>query len=540
MKWAGRLAVGIWLLLASAAVAAPAPARPKLVVLISIDQMRADYVDDYGGQWTRGLHTLVTKGAYFRNARYPYLETVTCPGHTTLGTGAYPHRHGMILNVWWDRVARRMIECTEDPASPLVFYGKPRPSAGDSARNMMVPTLADEMKKQLGSASRSVSFSFKARSAIGLVGHTPDLVTWYEAGSWVTAKQFAAAPSPVIAKLIEAHPIEAMLDKPWTRVLPPAAYKGRDDASSEHAGAGWTREFPHPLRAAVVVNPLGLWERSPFTDEALARLAIGALTELRLGRGAGTDFLAVSFSALDIVGHSFGPRSHEVQDVLVRLDGLLGELLAALDAQVGRGNYVLALGSDHGVSAYPEDLKAEGKDAGRIDLNRLRGKLEVAVAAELGPGNHVAEIYFTDVYLRDGVLARLRAKPGALERVAGAVRGEPGVLAVFAADELGDAAALAEKDPLRRAAALSYFAGRSGDLVLVPKAYWLTVSAGTTHGTQNEYDQRVPMVLFGGRVKAGRYERGVSPADLAVTLAGIVGVSLKEAEGGVLGEAGGK
>src|SRR6185369_16003409 len=123
MKWAGRLAVGLWLLLASvarAAPAAPAPARPKLVVLVSIDQMRADYVDDYGGQWTRGLRTLVQKGAYFRNARYPYLETVTCPGHTTLGTGAYPHRHGMILNVWWDRARKKLVECTEDLQAPLV------------------------------------------------------------------------------------------------------------------------------------------------------------------------------------------------------------------------------------------------------------------------------------------------------------------------------------------------------------------------------------------------------------------------------------
>jgi predicted AlkP superfamily pyrophosphatase or phosphodiesterase len=536
MKGHARLAMFSWSLLAAVAPPAlAAPARPKLVVLLSIDQMRADYVDDYGEQWTRGLHTLLRRGAYFRNARYPYLETLTCPGHTTLGTGAYPHRHGMILNAWWDRARERLVECTEDPASPLVFYGKARPAEGDSARNMMVPTLADEMKKQLGPTSRSVSFSFKARSAIGLVGHTPDLVTWYEAGSWVTAKQFAAAPDPTIAKLIEAHPIEAMLDKPWQRVLPPAAYKGRDDSPSEHIGAGWTREFPHPLRAPGAMDPHGLWERSPLTDEALARLAIGALAALRLGRGPGTDFLAVSFSALDIVGHSFGPRSHEIQDVLARLDGLLGELLAALDGQVGRGGYVLALSSDHGVAVYPEDLRAEGKDAGRIDFRAVHDQLEAALAKELGPGSYVVQIDFSDVYLRAGVMARLHAKPGAVERVAAAVRALPGVLALFAADELGDAAAAA--DPLRRAAALSYFPGRSGDLMLVPKPYWLTVPVGTTHGTQNDYDQRVPLVLFGAQVKPGRYERAVSPADLAPTLARIVGVTLKQAEGGVLEEA---
>jgi predicted AlkP superfamily pyrophosphatase or phosphodiesterase len=517
------------------AVAGAAPQRPKLVVLVSVDQMRADYVDEYGGQWQSGLRTLLQQGAYFRNARYPYLDTVTCPGHTTLGTGAYPHRHGMVLNAWWDRDQRRFVECTEDRASPLVFYGKARAAEGDSARHMMVPTLADEMKQQLRPAARAVSFSWKARAAIGLVGHAPDVVVWWEAGSWVTAKRFAAQPDPVIATIIAAHPVDGTLDKGWQRLLPPAAYKGADDAPGERAPAGWTRVFPHPLKPAPPAAPLALWERSPFTDAALAQLATGAVVGLGLGRGPGTDFLAVSFSALDVVGHSFGPRSHEVQDVLVRLDRLLGDLLDTLDKNVGRGNYVLALSADHGVATYPEQLKAEGQDAGRIDLGVLRSKLAGALGAELGAGEHIADLYYNDLYLAAGVMARLHAKPGALGRVLAAVCAVPGVETAFASDELGDPATIA--DPLRRAAALSYFPGRSGDLLLVPKRNWLTVAAGTTHGTPHDYDQRVPLVLFGAGVKPGRYEGSVSPADIAPTLAQLVGVQLANAEGKPLREA---
>jgi len=277
-----------------------------------------------------------------------------------------------------------------------------------------------------------------------------------------------------------------------------------------------------------------LWQASPLTDEHLGKLARGALAEMKLGQGPGTDFLAISFSALDVVGHPFGPRSQEVQDVLARLDRVIGELLDALDRSVGAGKYVVALSADHGVAVFPEQLKAEGKDAGRVSMTDVNTKLTAVLNAELGPGNRVANIQFTDIYLGPGVFDRLRAKPGALARALAAVRAVPGVEAVFSADQLrsGDKGG----DPLRRAVELSYFPGRSGDIVLAPRENWLTVSVGTTHGTQYEYDQHVPLVLYGAGIAAGKYERPVSPGDLAPTLARLVGVSLPSAEGVALPE----
>jgi hypothetical protein len=530
------------------AQAAPAgaetPGRPRLVVLLAVDQMRADYIDQYGGTWKHGLRRLLDRGALFRNARFPYLGTVTCPGHATLGTGAYPRSHGMVLNGWWDRAQGKLTECTADPGSAIVSYGASRARSGDSANNMLVPTLADEMKGQLAPPVRVVSFSVKARSAIGLAGHKPDLVTWYEDGGWVTSQAFAAGPSPVIAKLIRDNPIDGALGTAWEKVLPASKYKYKDDAPEERPPSSqWTRTFPKTLQYANATGrPAGsegqkysLWERSPLPDDLLGRFAQGAVAELGLGKGPGTDFLAVSFSALDTVGHAFGPLSHEVQDVLARLDRVLGDLLDALDKQVGRQHYVLALSADHGVAVYPERLLAEGKDAGRIPMRELSEKLNAAVAAEVGPGKYVDNISYTDIYLSPGVFDRLAARPGAVDRVKGVVRAIPGVAAVFATTELRDLEGI--QDRLQRAAALSHYPGRSGDIVLVPRSNWLTTGMGTTHGTPHDYDQHVPVLFYGAGIRAGKFNRPASPADIAPTLGSLVGVKLGHAEGKVLTEA---
>lgn len=526
--------------------------KPKLVVLLAVDQMRADYIEWYGANWKHGLRRLVDQGAHFTNARYPYVGTVTCPGHSTIGTGTYPHTHGMVLNAWWDRERKRSVECTNDPASPLVAYGQPRLGEGDSARNMMAPSLADEMKEQLSPKPRSVSFSMKARSALGLIGHVPDAATWHENGVFVTSKAFAAEPLPWLKKVIDANPREPALATAWERLLPASAYKFADDAPEERGPFGWQRTFPHALKFTPPArqgtaspdrnmggpSPLSLWEKSPLADAYLATLATSAVDALHLGQGESIDFLAVSFSVLDFVGHPFGPRSHEVQDVLARLDVTLGVLLDHLDKQVGVGKYSVALSADHGVAVFPEQIKVDGQDAGRLSAVPMKKRISDLLAAELGPGEHLSNHLYTDVYLAPGVYDKLKQKAGAVERVLTGIKAIPGVAAAYSFDDLKDAEkAKASKDPLRYAAALSYYPGRSGDFVLLPKRNWLTVGFGTTHGTQHDYDQRVPLVLFGAGVKPGKYQREVSPADIAPSFARLLGVTLAKAEGSPLAEA---
>ena len=529
-------------MVASPALAAEGPdspaAGPKLVVLVVVDQMRADYVDWYGRQWSSGLERLVKRGAHFSNARYPYLHTVTCAGHATVGTGAYPNHHGMVLNGWWVEELGKVVQCTEDPDERALPYGDSRASMGYSARSLLLPTLGDAFKRQLSSESRVVAFSVKARSAIVLAGSQADLVTWYEGGGWATSTAYAAAPSPIMASAVEQLSMWRTLGRPWTRALPVKRYRFEDDVAVEQPGVPfWNRAFPHPLRppkdAQTKLTPLVAWERSPFPDEALIELAIASIRRLRLGRGPQTDYLAVSLSALDTVGHAFGPKSHEVQDTLVRIDRLLGRLFSVLDRQVGRRGYVFGLTSDHGVAIYPESADAP-VDSGRVPLELLEQKLDGAIEHELGPGKYVALLSYTDVYLAGDAFARLQAKPGALDRVRLAARTVPGVAEAFWGSDLRSAPPAVG---LEWAASLSYYPGRSGDLIVAPKSNWLTTSKGTTHGSQNEYDQRVPLLLYGAGIKPGRYDGLASPADLAPTLAQVVGLSMPEADGRPLVEA---
>jgi predicted AlkP superfamily pyrophosphatase or phosphodiesterase len=243
----------------------------------------------------------------------------------------------------------------------------------------------------------------------------------------------------------------------------------------------------------------------------------------------------VSFSSPDLVGHAFGPRSQETEDMYAHLDRTISVLLDRLDAVVGRHEYVVALTADHGVTDIPEQLVALGKDAGRIDAVRINQAIEERMRPTFGAGKHVAQINGNDVYFEPGVYQTLQASPTTLDAVVSAIAGSPGIDKVFRAEQASGAST--SGDPLLRAAALSYFPGRSGDLILVPKPGWMFSTSGTTHGTANADDQRVPIIFFGSGIKPGQYSEPVTPADIAPTLAVICGITLPTAEGHALSSA---
>ena len=517
--------------------------RPRLVVVLVVDQMRNDYIDEYGAHWSKGLRRLVTEGARFRRAAYPYLDTVTCAGHATISTGAVPATHGIILNQWWHRDVQRELSCTEDPAAPSIGYGAVRPADGHSAKRLMAPALAQLMRAAQGGRSRVVTLSMKPRSAIMLAGGPADAVAWFEGTSFATSAAFASARVPFVAQALAARPIEADSGVSWDRMLSPAAYKFVDAGEGEKPLAGWTRVFPHRLAGAPAAAFYTQWAGSPYADEYLERLGEAAVDGLRLGQRETTDYLAVSFSALDTVGHKFGPRSHEVQDLLARLDITIGRLLDRLDAKVGRGKYVVALSADHGVATIPEQLTRAGIDAGRAIMDAAVARAEIAATAALGPGKYVARMDYTNLYFLPGVLERLTANPARLQAVMQGIRELRGVAHVIDSRSLESAPP--PSDPALRAASLSHYRGRSGDLIVIPKMNWIWVAAdgtatpgdATTHGTLYPYDSRVPVVLFGARVKAGQYDGDASPADIAPTLAKMCGIAMPAATGRVLSEA---
>jgi predicted AlkP superfamily pyrophosphatase or phosphodiesterase len=513
--------------------AAQARRAPKLVVLVVVDQMRGDYLEWYGANFTSGFRRLTKDGAWFTQAAYPYLNTVTCPGHSTIGTGTFPYRHGMILNNWFDRATGKSPYCTDDPEATEISYNQLSPVQGDSAKRLMTPALGEQI---LARGGRSVALSLKPRSAVTLTGHAATAVVWFDdRGGWTTSSVFTPSPVPFLKQFIESNPITADVDKVWERSLPLASYQGEDDVKAEGILTGGTRTFPHPLAidGKADAGYFSRWQRSPYADEYLGRMAAATIDALKLGRGQTTDFLGLSFSVVDGVGHVFGPRSHEVQDALVRLDKTLGRLLDHLDASVGAGNYVLGLTADHGVAEIPEQV---GK-GGRVTSASITAALRKVLDAALGAGTHIAASAYTDVYLSDAARAKLQEDLTLREAALSALRGVQGMAHAFWGADLATNAARHSPDPIRRAAALSYYPGRSGDLIGVPAEQWLLSSNITTHGSLYAYDQRVPVILFGATVRAGQYTQPATPADVAPTLASVAKVKIAATDGRVLKEA---
>ena len=530
----------------TAVSAAKAPNRPKLVVLLVVDQMRGDYIDKFLHQWTGGLRRLVDEGAWFHEAAYPYATTETCVGHTTISTGSFPASHGMVSNTWWDRDTRKNVTCTSDPNAKNSGYAGVTAKGGDSAWRMEIPSFAEELKFQTNGATRVVTFSLKARAAITMAGHKADAVTWADSGGWVTSSVYGAMP--FIDQYAAAHPIKNDYGKTWTPALPRNGYWYDEKSTGSVPPEGWDRMFPHPLRGKAAGDVpddafYEQWASSPFSDTYLTKFAETAVDSLGLGAGSGTDFLAISYSAVDYVGHEFGPRSWEIQDILVHLDGDLADLFAHLDKKVGRGDYVVALSSDHGVVPTPEDMQRTAIDAGVFRLTDLQARMEKALESFHFSKPAIAQIATNEVYFAPDVYEKLRENDKAMRAVVDAALTQPGVAAVFRAEEVQNRPAT--QSPIQAAVANGYFPGRSGDLFIIPKPYWFmdrspankARSYGTSHSTPYNYDQHVPILLMGSGIRHGRYFEPVTPADIAPTLAVLCGITLATRDGHPLAQA---
>jgi predicted AlkP superfamily pyrophosphatase or phosphodiesterase len=537
---AGRALLGLLLLATTAtaraqspATVAPRPSRPALVVVLVVDQFRSDYVDRFGHQWRHGLRRVFDEGAYFTEAAYRYASTMTCAGHATIGTGTMPQVHGMIANVWYDRASGRDVACTDDPDVVNVSYGASPARGGDSSVRLATPTLADEMRAQLPVAPRIVTMSMKARSALSLAGHRSSVSTWFDGPRGFVSSPAMGAGGRIafLEQYLPAHPVEADADAVWQRTLPESDYLF-EDAGVGEGGSGAL--FPHrlaPPRIDGQLDPVFYtnWPMSPFADEYLGRMAAAALRDLTLGQGPGTDVLAISFSALDTVGHAYGPRSHEVQDTLVRLDATIGRLLTELDGQVGRGRYALAFTSDHGVSPVPAQMQALGLGGGLVDRKALATVVTKATGGAVVDSTVAGELYLsTEAASRLAELA-----PHEWDALRTSIEHLDGIARAWRTTDLLAGRDATASDRFALAARLSAFAGRSGDILLLTDPYWFPYRIVATHGTPYAYDQRVPLVFLGPHFTPGRYTAPATPADIAPTMGRLVGVTLPAADGSV-------
>jgi hypothetical protein len=355
---------------------------------------------------------------------------------------------------------------------------------------------------------------------------------------WATSTAYATTPVPAVRSFLDAQLMDRDRTAVWTQ-LAPSQFSGSDDAIGERPKTGWSASFPHPLAGAPGTGDAEfyeLWKCSPLADAYLADLAIAQAGALRLGQGTAIDLLGVGFSGLDCVGHDFGPDSAEVHDTLLRLDQTLGRLFDALDRQVGRNNYVVGLSADHGVSPIPEQRKSQGGDAGRVMAPEIRKVAEAAMEVAHGQGPHVASVVPPYISFTAATRAIVEKSAMAAQPAIAAVSKMPGILRVMPGPGLE--ARRRSGDPVERAAALSYFPGESGDLVFALKPYWINGDASAaSHGSLNGYDQQVPVILMGSRIRSGRYTIEASPADIVPTLGTILGLNMSGLDGKALHKA---
>jgi arylsulfatase A-like enzyme len=517
----------------AAAPQAQAPRAPRLLVLVVVDQMRADYLTRFDRFFTRGFRRLIDHGAIYEQAFYPYLNTVTCAGHATLGTGAWPKTHGIILNEWFRRELGRVRSCTADAATTPVQYNGTAEKEGHSARELRVPTLAERLRARWPE-SRSVSLAVKPRSAIMMAGKSATAVTWVGTDGWQTSSAYTDRPLPQVAQALGPDPFKDARGIVWEPSRQAGDYTGTDAGLGERPPKGWTALFPHPLTSPTAPQEfVELWQTSPYSDQAVATLAARLVQSFQLGQRGVVDFLGVSFPAVDKVGHDFGGDSVELQDTVLRLDATLGILLDALDSAAGRDGYALALSADHGVAPVPEARQAAGQPAGRVALAQAAAAVEQALAGALGPGPHVARIEYTELYLTEATRAKLTADTAA--PAVAALRAVPGVQTAVWTPSL---AALDDGDPVIRSIKASFVPGRSGDFTLAPAPYWIFVPGrnpnggnATTHGSANPYDQHVPLIFYGAPFAHGRIADAATPADAAPTLGATVGLGFDGVEG---------
>ena len=511
---------------AQTAPSAPSPAPPpKLILAIAVDQFSADLFAEYRNRYAFGLKRL-QQGAVFPSGYQSHAATETCPGHSTILTGAHPARTGIIANNWFDlgvARAKKLIYCAEDETQAAA---NERDYVA-SAVHLLVPTLGDRLKAA-NPAARNVAVSGKDRGALMMGGHQIDQVYWWKGNGFATLAGREFGPSAQV----ENGLIAAALAKERAAMDLPADCARYDRAVQVGSATVGTGRFE---RARGDANRFRL---SPELDAATGDLAEKLIAELDLGKGPATDVLSVSFSATDYVGHAFGTEGTEMCLQMHALDKTIGSLLDVLDA---RGvDYAVVLTADHGGFDLPERLVQQGlPQAARVDPGLAPEALGKAIAAKLKIVG-VEPLLYSDGPFGDFYLNRA-LKPKQRKAVLGELKAlvaHPQVAAVFTADELAKAPAPAgspETWTLMDRARASFHTGRSGDaVVLLDRAIVPIPKPGpgytATHGSPWDYDRRVPMLFWRKGMAGFEQPSAVETVDIAPTLAALIGLAVPEAE----------
>ncbi len=513
------------------------PKAPKLVVQITVDQLRGDLPMRYRGRLPKGgFRYLLEQGTHYANAHYRHANTETAVGHATLVTGADPSGHGIVGNDWIDPKTGAFVYNTEDERHHLIGR-RPKPHSGVSPRNLLGSTIGDELVLSNAGKSRVFSVSGKDRGAILPGGHAGKAF-WYSksSGQFVTSTYYYDAYPEWVTAWNAAKPADRYRGKEWELLQPLQSYtaKNLDDRPYEADFQDLGRTFPHRYGdGKYLYLVVGI---TPAIDELTLDFAKKVVERENLGAGEATDFLAVSFSATDYVGHLFGPASLESEDNILRLDRVLASFFAFLDKTVGLENTLIVLSADHGGPEAPEYARSIGIQAGRFSFDHFKkpNELTAALKRRFGRDDFILSHSHPYLYLDYGAIRDAKQNTAQVERfVAAEAMKIPGIRYAISRSELLEGRYA--DGPIQRQIRRNFHPDRSGAVYIVPDQYWFLHSTdeaakmglaglAAIHGSPWSYDTYIPIFFAGHAIPAQTITRRVAPTDVAPTIAVYLGV----------------
>lgn len=502
--------------------------KPKLVVGIVIDQMRNDYLSRFEKRYSeKGFKRLLKDGYYFRENHFNYMPTYTGPGHASVYTGTYPAVHGIIGNDWYDKQQGKMVYCAEDTSVTPV--GTALSGFQMSPAKLKTEGLGDMIKIASGFKSKSIGISIKDRGAILPAGSSADAAYWFvgkDEGNFITSSYYMNELPQWVKDFNDAEIAQGYFAEDWTTLYDIASYTESDVDNSPYEHSIGDKElpvFPYDLDAIAGDGGMDILKTTPYGNKLVTEFAKAAVTGENLGKGDHTDFLAISYSSTDYIGHTFGTRAIEIEDTYLRLDGDIEELLAFLDAQVGAGNYLVFLTADHGAAPVPQELKDNGINVDYFDNKGFKQHIAYLVEQEYNSDALIENYSNYQFFLNHDELNSLRISA---EEVAEFILREglkyPGIYGGGTHDMIVEANY--SKRPYRELEN-GFAPTQSGDVGFILQPGWMTYSKkGTTHGSPWGYDTHVPLLFYGTGVPSGTYNGRNNITDITPTVCSLLDI----------------
>ncbi|MBK9485624.1 MAG: alkaline phosphatase family protein [Chitinophagaceae bacterium] len=501
--------------------------KPKLVVGLVVDQMRWDYLYRFNALYGEGgFKRMLKEGFSSENNFIPYVPTYTAVGHTCIYTGSVPALTGIVGNNWFDKTTGKGVYCTDD--STVSTVGNSGRAGKMSPANLWVTTITDELRLSNNFKSKVIGIALKDRGAILPAGHSANAAYWYDAGKWITSTHYMNAMPAWVDQFNAKDLPGKYMSKDWTTLLPMDKYdlSTEDDKSYESNIKGEkTVTFPHKLSAISDSFKYESFRTTPFANTFTFDFAKAAIENESLGKNTVTDFLAVSISSTDYIGHNFGPNSVEVEDMYLRLDKDIAEFLLYLDTKLGKGNYTIFLSADHAVAHIPAFLAEHKIPGGNFEDGDLRIELNKMIETDFGVTRAVQSLQNYQVYLNINELEKQGKDVASVKKaVIKALQAKPFIITAFETDKL---ALTTLPEPQKTMLANGYNTKRSGDIQFTLKpGYFDGGKKGTTHGLWNPYDAHIPCVFFGWGVKPGKTNRETYMTDIAPTIAALLQIQM--------------